>query len=96
MKRYKFSSGDEEKSRKAEQQFLRITENMTDELRDAVLECLIKMQKQLFFQDPWLLKKFSGKEHAQILAQYTREEQLIMLARFDLELQHRKDKKRNS
>ena len=31
MKRYRFSSGDEEKSRKAEQQFLRITENMTDE-----------------------------------------------------------------
>ena len=96
MKRYKFSSGDEEKSRKAEQQFLRITENMTDEQRDAVLECLIKMQKQLFFQEPWLLKKFSGKERAHILAQYTREEQLVMLARFDLELQHRKDKKRNS
>ena len=96
MKRYKFSSGDEEKSRKAEQQFLRITENMTDEQRDSVLDCLIKMQKQLFFQEPWLLKKFSGKEQAHILAQYTREEQLIMLARFDLELQHRKDKKRNS
>ena len=96
MKRYKFSSGDEEKSKKAEQQFLRITENMTDEQRDAVLECLIKMQKQLFFQEPWLLKKFSGKEQAHILAQYTREEQLVMLARFDLELQHRKDKKRNS
>ena len=88
MKRYKFSSGDEEKSRKAEQQFLRITENMTDEQRDAVLECLIKMQKQLFFLEPWLLKKFSGKEQAQILAQYTKEEQMIMLARFDLELQH--------
>ena len=42
MKRYKFSSGDEETSRRAEQQFLRITENMTDEQRDAVLECLIK------------------------------------------------------
>ena len=41
MKRYRFSSGDEEKSRKAEQQFLRITENMTDEERDAVLKCLI-------------------------------------------------------
>ena len=54
------------------------------------------MQKQLFFQEPWLLKKFSGKEQAQILAQYTKEEQLIMLARFDLELQHWKDKKRNS
>ena len=96
MKRYKFSSGDEEKSRKAEQQFLRITENMTDEERDAVLKMMIKMQKQMFFQEPWLRKKFSGKEQAQILAQYTREEQLIMLARFDLELQHRKDKKRNS
>ena len=96
MKRYRFSSGDEEKSRKAEQQFLRITENMTDKERDAVLECLIKMQKQLFFQEPWLLKKFSGKEQAHILAQYTREEQLIMLARFDLELQHRKDKNKNS
>ena len=96
MKRYRFSSGDEEKSRKAEQQFLRITENMNDEQRDAVLECLIKMQKQLFFQEPWLLKKFSGKEQAHILAQYTREEQLIMLARFDLELQHRKDKNKNS
>ena len=96
MKRYRFSSGDEEKSRKAEQQFLRITENMTDEQRDAVLECLIKMQKQLFFQEPWLLKKFSGKEQAHILAQYTREEQLVMLARFDLELQHRKDKNKNS
>ena len=96
MKRYKFSSGDEEKSRKAEQQFFRITENMTDEQRDAVLDCLIKMQKQLFFQEPWLLKKFSGKEQAQILAQYTREEQLIMLARFDLELQHWKDKNKSS
>ena len=95
-KRYKFSSGDEEKSRRAEQQFLRITENMTDEERDAVLKMMIKMQKQLFFQEPWLLKKFSGKEQAQILAQYTREEQMIMLARFDLELQHWKDKKRNS
>ena len=92
MKRYKFSSGDEEKSRKAEHQFLRITENMNDEQRDAVLECLIKMQKQLFFQEPWLLKKFSGKEQAHILAQYTREEQLIMLARFDLELQHWRNK----
>ena len=49
MKKYRFSSGDEETSRRAEQQFLRITENMTDEERDAVLECLIKMQKQMFF-----------------------------------------------
>ena len=92
MKRYKFSSGDEEKSRKAEQQFLRITENMTDEERDAVLKMMIEVQKQMFFQEPWLLKKFSGKEQAQILAQYTREEQLIMLARFDLELQHWRNK----
>jgi hypothetical protein len=92
MKRYRFSSGDEEKSRKAEQQFLRITENMTDEERDAVLKMMIKMQKQMFFQEPWLLKKFTGKEQAQILAQYTREEQLIMLARFDLELQHWRSK----
>ncbi len=96
MKRYKFSSGDEENSRKAEQQFLRITENMTDEQRDAVLECLIKMQKQLFFQEPWLLKKFSGSEQAHILAQYTKEEQMIMLARFDLELQHWRNRKRGS
>jgi hypothetical protein len=95
-KRYRFSSGDEEKSKKAEQQFLRITENMTDEERDAVLKMMIKMQKQMFFQEPWLLKRFTGKEQAHILAQYTREEQLIMLARFDLELQHWKDKKRNS
>ena len=92
MKRYKFSSGDEETSRKAEQQFLRITENMTDEERDAVLKMMIKMQKQMFFQEPWLMKKFSGKEQAQILAQYTKEEQLIMLARFDLELQHWRNK----
>ena len=92
MKRYRFSSGDEEKSRKAEQQFLRITENMTDKERDAVLKMMIKMQRQMFFQEPWLLKKFSGKEQAQILAQYTREEQLIMLARFDLELQHWRNK----
>jgi len=42
------------------------------------------------------MKKFSGKEQAHILAQYTREEQLIMLARFDLELQHWKDKNKNS
>ena len=84
MKRYRFSSGDEEKSRKAEQQFLRITENMTAKERDAVLKMMIKMQKQMFFQEPGLLKKFSGKEQAQILAQYTREEQLIMLARFYL------------
>ena len=88
MKRYKFSSGDEETSKRAEREFLRITENMTDEQREAVLNCLIKMQKQMFFQEPWLMKKFSGKEQAQILAQYTREEQMIMLARFDLELQH--------
>ena len=96
MKRYRFSSGDEETSRRAEQQFLRITENMTDEERDAVLKMMIKMQKQMFFQEPWLLKKFSGKEQPQILAQYTREEQLIMLARFDLELQHWKDKNKSS
>ena len=96
MKRYKFSSGDEEKSRKAEQQFLRITENMTDEERDAVLKMMIEVQKSMFFQEPWLLKKFSGKEQAQILAQYTREEQMIMLARFDLELKHWKDKNKNS
>ena len=61
MKRYKFSSGDEEKSRKAEQQFLRITENMTDEQRDAVLECLIKMQKQLFLKSRGYLKSFQEK-----------------------------------
>ena len=96
MKRYKFSSGDEETSKRAEREFLRITENMTEEQRDAVLGLLIKMQKQMFFQEPWLLKKFSGSEQAQILAQYTREEQLIMLARFDLELQHWKDKNKNS
>ena len=65
---------------------------MTDEQRDAVLKMMITMQKQMFFQEPWLLKKFSGKEQAQILAQYTREEQLIMLARFDLELQHWRNK----
>ena len=92
MKRYRFSSGDEETSRRAEREFLRITENMTDKERDAVLGMLIKMQKQMFFQEPWLLKKFSGKEQAHILAQYTREEQLIMLTRFDLELQHWRDK----
>jgi len=34
------------------------------------------------------LKKFSGSEQAEILAQFTKEEQMIMLARFDLELQH--------
>ena len=96
MKRYKFSSGDEETSKRAEREFLRITENMTEEQRDAVLGLLIKIQKQMFFQEPWLLKKFSGSEQAQILAQYTREEQLIMLARFDLELQHWKDKNKNS
>ena len=60
MKRYKFSSGDEETSRRAEREFLRITENMTDKERDAVLGMLIKMQKQMFFQEPWLLKRFSG------------------------------------
>jgi len=87
-KRYRFSSGDEETSKRAEREFLRITENMTDKERDAVLKMLIKMQKQMFFQEPWLLKRLSGKEQAQILAQYTKEEQLIMLARFDLELQH--------
>ena len=92
MKRYRFSSVYEDTSRRAEQQFLRITENMTDEERDAVLKMMIKMQKQMFFQEPWLLKRFSGKEQAQILAQYTKEEQLIMLARFDLELQHWKDR----
>ena len=96
MKRYRFSSGDEETSRRAEQQFLRITENMTNEERDAVLKMMIEVQKSMFFQEPWLLKKLSGKEQAQILAQYTREEQLIMLARFDLELQHWKDKNKNS
>ena len=96
MKRYKFSSGDEETSRRAEREFLRITENMTDKERDAVLGMLIKMQKQMFFQEPWLLKRFTGKEQAHILAQYTKEEQLIMLARFDLELQHWKDKNKNS
>ena len=51
MKRYRFSSGDEEKSRKAEQQFLRITENMTDEERDAVLKMMIEMQNQCFFKN---------------------------------------------
>ena len=54
MKRYRFSSGDEEKSRKAEQQFLRITESMTDEERDAVLKMMIEVQKSMFFQEPWL------------------------------------------
>ena len=96
MKRYRVSSGDEETSKRAEREFLRITENMTDEERDAVLKMMIKMQKQMFFQEPWLMKKFSGKEQAQILAQYTKEEQLIMLARFDLELQHWKYKNKNS
>ena len=73
MKRYRFSSGDEETSRRAEQQFLRITENMTEEQRDAVLECLIKMQKQLFFQEPWLMKKvFRKRTGADISAIYKR------------------------
>ena len=50
MKRYKFSSGDEETSRRAEREFLRITENMTDKERDAGLGMLIKCKSKCVFK----------------------------------------------
>ena len=87
MTKFRFSSRDQSK-RQAEIELRKILDTLKPEQQDKLMEALHAMQKQLFFQEPWLLKKFSGIEQAEILAQFTKDEQMIMLARFDLELQH--------
>ena len=82
MKRYRFSSRDEETSRRAGVRKFLHGRKLTDEQREAVLDCLIKCRNNYF--KTLADEKVSGKEQAQILAQYTKEEQLIMLTRFDL------------
>ena len=59
----------------AEQQFLRITENMTDEQRDAVLDCLIKMQKLIILSralaDEKVFRKRTGADIGSIYKRRT-------------------------
>ena len=95
MTKFRFSSRDNNK-RQAEIELRKILDTLKPEQQDKLMAALHGMQKQLFFQEPWLLKKFSGSEQAEILAQFTKEEQMIMLARFDLELQHWRNRKRGS
>ena len=40
--------------------------------------------KELFYRQPWLLKGCSEQTLAKVLEVYTREEQMYMLARFDI------------
>ena len=47
-------------------------------------------QKDFLFRHPWFLKLFSRKDKLKILALYTKEEQMMMITRFDLELKYGK------
>ena len=90
--KYKFVNDDNEKAKKAEEQWERITKHLNEEQKQECLMMLIQMSKSLFFHEPWLLKHFTERERKQILNQFTEDEQIIMLKRFDLEFQHWKEK----
>ena len=51
-------------------------------------------QKEFIFRHPWYLKLFPIKDRAKIILMYTKEEQLNMIARYDLELRYGKFKKK--
>ncbi len=53
-----------------------------------------KEQKEFLFKRPWFLKLFPVDERAKIILNYTKEEQLNMIARYDLELRYGKFKKK--
>ena len=47
-------------------------------------------QKDFLFRHPWYLKLFPVDDRAKIIASYTKEQQLNMIARYDLELKYGK------
>ena len=51
-------------------------------------------QKEFIFKHPWYLKLFSVEVRAKIILSYTKEQQLNMIARYDLELKYGKFKKK--
>ena len=51
-------------------------------------------QKEFIFRHPWYLKLFSVEDSAKIILSYTKEQQLNMIARYDLELRYGKFKKK--
>ena len=51
-------------------------------------------QKDFIFRHPWYLKLFSVEDRAKIILSYTKEQQLNMIARYDLELRYGKFKKK--
>ena len=53
-----------------------------------------KEQKDFIFRRPWYLKLFSVEDRAKIILSYTKEQQLNMIARYDLELKYGKFKKK--
>ena len=53
-----------------------------------------KEQKDFIFRHPWYLKLFSVEDRVKIISGYTKEEQLNMIARYDLELRYGKFKKK--
>ena len=53
-----------------------------------------KEQKEFIFRHPWYLKLFPMEDRAKIILMYTKEEQLNMIARYDLELRYGKFKKK--
>ena len=53
-------------------------------------------QRDFIFRHPWYLKLFPVDERVKIILSYTKEEQLNMIARYDLELKYCKFKKNKS
>ena len=51
-------------------------------------------QKEFIFRHPWYLKLFPVEDRAKIILMYTKEQQLNMIARYDLELRYGKFKKK--
>ena len=51
-------------------------------------------QREFLFKHPWFLTLFPKEERFRIIASYTKEQQLIMLTRYDLELKYGRFKKK--
>ena len=51
-------------------------------------------QREFIFRHPWYLKLFSVDDRVKIISSYTKEQQLNMNARYDLELKYGKFKKK--
>ena len=51
-------------------------------------------QREFIFRHPWYLKLFSVDDRVKIISSYTIEQQLNMIARYDLELKYGKFKKK--